>query len=133
MDNMMKKAKEYSLLVGDIADKDVELKKLKSRRDELQEELLEWFTEADGPDKISIEGRTLFPRREVWVSVNGIKGIEALKKHGFGDMVKETVSTQTLSSWYRELEKEQSIIPEWLSEAVNVAEKYKMSARKENR
>jgi DNA gyrase/topoisomerase IV subunit A len=126
-----KEAKEYAELVSEIDDLNALLGEKKRRRDELQESLLEWFTDPDSPDRVTIAGRTLFPRRQVWVNAKTQDALAALKEHGLVDMVKESVNSQTLSAWYRELEEEDAV-PDWAKEKLDVAEVYKVSARKEN-
>jgi len=59
--------------------------------------------------------------------------IAALKAHGYGDIVTESVNANTLASFCRELiaesgEAEQ--IPGWLSEVVNTFEKVTVGIRK---
>ncbi len=127
----MEKAKEYSKLISRIHELESELRTMKARRNELEEELLDWFTEPNSPDRVTIAGRTLFPMRQVWVSVKDESGIKALKENGLEELVKETVNTQTLSAWYREVERDEGV-PPWAREALNVTEKYKVGTRKEN-
>jgi hypothetical protein len=76
------------------------------------------------------EGRfTLFPRRELWAS--GIPGHETelfngLRAIGYGDMVKETVNSQRLSSYIREIDKAGETIPE----EIKVTEKFRVGVRR---
>jgi len=52
-----------------------------------------------------------------------------LKDHGFGDLVQETVNTQTLSAWVRE-QTEEAELPEDLRQLINVYEKQTVNIRR---
>ena len=52
-----------------------------------------------------------------------------LKDHGFGDLVQETVNSQTLSAWVRE-QTEEAELPEDLRQLVNVYEKQTVNIRR---
>jgi len=133
-DDYNKIATQYSKLVGKIQDMELDIKLLKLRRDQLQDKLLEYFTDPDSPSKMTIAGRTLSLRREVWVSLNpGTTAIRSARAHGLKDLVKTTINTQSLSGWYREMEKQLEdgkSIPKWVENNMKVSEKFKIAARK---
>ena len=56
---------------------------------------------------------------------------EALRKHGYGDLVYETVNANSLSSFVKErIEENGESLPDWLIGLVNVFEKTTVSVRK---
>lgn len=88
-------------------------KDLKEELDALEALLLPRFQDK-GIQNMKIKGRTLYIERKLWGGAEEDKGRElalALKLIGLGDLVKETVNTQTLSSWLREQEEELSVDP----------------------
>lgn len=88
-------------------------KDLKEELDALEALLLPRFQDK-GIQNMKIKGRTLYIERKLWGGAEEDKGFElaqALKLIGLRDLVKETVNTQTLSSWLREQEEELSVDP----------------------
>jgi hypothetical protein len=53
-----------------------------------------------------------------------------LKEHGYGDLVQETVHTNTLAAFVREQLEENDKLPDGLDELVNVYEKISVGVRK---
>lgn len=55
-----------------------------------------------------------------------------LKENGYGDLVQETVHSNTLSSWVKEFINENGELPDDLKSLVNVFEKVQINIRKGN-
>ncbi len=55
-----------------------------------------------------------------------------LKENGYGDLVQETVNSNTLSSWVKEFINENGELPDDLKSLVNVFEKVQINIRKGN-
>lgn len=55
-----------------------------------------------------------------------------LKENGYGDLVQETVNSNTLSSWVKEFINENGELPNDLKNLVNVFEKVQINIRKGN-
>jgi hypothetical protein len=93
-------------------------------------------------DSIKVDGRTVYTKRELWASAadgDTARTCEVLKANGFDDYVKETFSTQSLSSYVRELDKSfegdrpdnpVELLPEVLRPVIKVTEKYRLQSRK---
>lgn len=125
---------------------DAELDKAKEELGKLETEILKRFEEAGISSMKLKTGGTVHIRREVWAGM--LKDVpnaemlllEGLKSAGCGDLVKEKVNTQTLSSWVREQAKEQfgdvekspeeilAILPEQLQSAMRITEAFKLRA-----
>jgi hypothetical protein len=91
-----------------------EAKDLKAECDQIEQLLLPRFQEK-AVSKMTIKGKTVYIDTRLWGGAEEDKGRElalALKLIGMGDLVKETVNTQTLSSWLREKQEEFAFDPE---------------------
>jgi hypothetical protein len=124
-----------------------DLIRLRDRKDDLKREekevdrdirqkeagILEYF-ERSGISNVSIDGRTLYIHRSQWArgrsDIDPEIVIEALRANGLGDMVKETFSTQTLSSYVRELDREDKSMPPGLAEVIDISEKVTVGVRR---
>jgi len=102
------------------ADLTIEKRELKARLDELsatlkamEPALLAYLTAA-GVKSITIPGFTIFTQRDPWIrpmtGVTRLQVCEALKIAGLGRMVKENYSTESLTSYLRQLEQRSKLI-----------------------
>lgn len=111
------------------------LKKVKAKQSKLEEELLEKFQES-GVQSLNIDGLTVYLRRQLWAyppSENKEEFYQILKDTGYGDFVRETVNTHSLSALFREAEdNEFSEIPTEIREKVNLSEKFSVRTRSSN-
>lgn len=104
---------------------------LKKRRTELESLLVEWFA-LNGWTKVTCDGKTIYRRRELHVSVREAcreQVIEWAKGAGFGEKVQEQIPPATLKAMVKEwvgdaVELDQ--IPEGLSPLLNVFEDVKL-------
>lgn len=124
--------------------KEEEVGKLKERLQALEGELLTRFENAGVQSMKSKQGVTVYIRRELWASpADGAEVLllERLKAMGLGDMVKEKVNPQTLSSFVREQEQERlgrngtpddvlKILPEPLQSTIKLSERFSLRTRK---
>lgn len=77
-------------------------------------------------------GHTFYLSTQIYASpVHGCSDelYQWLKEHGYGDLVKETVHSRTLSSFVKELMEEDGL-PQELAEIVNVHEKVSVNVRR---
>lgn len=87
-----------------------------------------------GLDSFSGNGRTFYLSTKTFASPKaGMSDelISALREHGSGDLVKETVNSSTLSAFVREMkELNADELPGWLTDVVSVFEKTTVGIRK---
>lgn len=93
--------------------------------------MVQRYLERISERKANAEGKLVMLKRQLWASATDIA---VLKKHAVTkEYVKETVSTQNLSGWVRELDKDEQgmpNLPDELKGAIKVTEKFSVSARK---
>ena len=125
---------------------DAKLEKAKEELEKLEKEILARWEEAGIQSQKLKGGVTVHIRREVWAGKiqddpnAEVLLLEGLKSAGLGDLVKEKVNTQTLSSWVREKQKELfgekevapeellKALPEALQSTMRITETYKLRA-----
>ena len=129
-----------------LADK---LKKLRDRKAELEDDLKALTAEIDETDKalsdqmmeaelpkFSHSGVTFYLKTRLFASPQAGRKedmFDALREHGYGDLITETVNSNTLSSFCKEqIEQsgEAEALPEWLSQVVSTYEKTSVGVRK---
>lgn len=107
---------------------------VKERADEIERELLAEYAEEGLQNVKTDDGATVFLRREVWAArEDGIETpdiIDALKASGLDHYVSETFNTRSLSSYLRDLEKNEEEMPLPLQGVVKPVEKYAIRIRK---
>jgi len=107
---------------------DAETKKLKAEYDALEPEVIAYL-EQEGLDRVTMDGRTVYVRRQLWASVNKENpfALDILRENGLGDFIEEKVNSQRISAYIREFEKTGQVIPDWCKEALNITEKFNVS------
>ena len=107
-----------------------ELKFVGEAKSKLQEIILEHF-EKNGIQNIKQNGATVYLKRELWAGreegVSNEEAAQALKDAGLSEYVGPT--TQGLSAYLRELDKEGEQIPEPLRGKIKVTETFKIQSR----
>lgn len=109
------------------------LAKVKAQIDEQEPAVLEWF-QSNGIGSVKVDGITVHIRRELWASV-GDQGVDflrdALDAAGIDPttVIAERANTQTLSAVIREFERSERPVPNSLSAAVKVTEKFRLGFR----
>lgn len=88
---------------------DEDLEAIKSQMAKLETQIMERFENAGMQSMKSKDGQVVYIRRDLRAgAVDGASVLlmEALKSAGAGDLVKEAINHQRLSSWVREIEEE---------------------------
>lgn len=119
---------------------DLERRELKERLGVVEERLgdleprvLEYF-ERMGIDRVSIDGVTVYIRRELWAGreegVSWEQACEALVAAGLEDYVSPRFNHMSLSAYVRELDRQGEPTPEPLVGIISIAEKFRVHTRK---
>lgn len=130
--------RDYQELLGlkdELAEKTKENNK---KIEELKQVIAQQMVDDDCP-KISCGGyvyslqdKTIWSKKsEADLQKAGLDFFEVLREQGLGDIIKETVSPQTLNSTIRNLVEEQGQLPEELAEVVNSYDTLDIARRKE--
>ncbi len=122
------------------AKKDLEsqVKKVNAEIEQLDRQLSDAMAEAECPN-FAHSGSTFYLNTRLYASPKSGMAeelISALKEHGYGDIVRETVNAQTLASFYKEqiaLSGEREEFPDWLAEVVSTFDKVTVGIRKARR
>jgi hypothetical protein len=124
--------KEYAKLESKRQKLGADLDAIKARQEELREAVLEYFSR-QGIDKLSLEGRTLYVREELWAGredgVSNEEAASALEAAGLGDYAGIRINTQKLSAYVRELARNEEEIPAPLKGVIKVSQVYKIGSR----
>lgn len=126
--------RRYAELENERADLEDKLKAVKAKLDEMAEPVLAYF-QRQGIDRTTIDGRTLYLRRDLYAGraegVTPEAACETLKAAGFGEFVKEGVVTQSLSAFLREREKNgEPAVPPSLAGMIVANEVYRVGSRR---
>lgn len=111
-----------------LAEREKELNKLE---EETERQLFELMISED-LEKFTYAGRTFRPEVKTYASIKAECKEEAfawLKENGFGDLVKEQVNAQSLTSLYKELD-DNGELPEEFAQLLNVYQKQKIAVRR---
>lgn len=124
----MEKVKRIIEIKKQLDELDAQTKKLKAEFDALEPEVITYL-EQEGLDRVTLDGRTVSIRRQLWASVNKENpfALDILRDNGLEDFIEEKVNSQRISSYVREFEKNGQEIPEWCKEALNLTEKFNVS------
>lgn len=108
---------------------EAQLREIKAEQREREIEVLEYLAH-EGIDRVSIAEGTVYHQSQLWASLSDNRDAAhaAMKRAGLGDMVKETVNSQTLSSWVREVGEEN--IPASVAPHIKVSESHRVRMRK---
>ena len=114
-------------------DLEAEVKTITAEIDRLDLELSDAMAEAEC-ERFSRNGNTFYLNTRLFASpVAGRKDdmIFALKDNGYGDIVTETVNSNTLASFVKEQKTlNADEVPAWLADVVNIHEKVSVGIRK---
>ncbi len=96
--------KEFVALEKEKADLKARGKTVQARLDDLDESLTRQFLE-DGIQSTSVDGRTVYLRRDIFVSAHGDKEavVGALKASDLSQYVKEEYNAKSLTAFVREM------------------------------
>lgn len=154
--SMMEDAKTFAELEHLEKQRKDELDAVKEEKKEIEARLLERMQD-EGFSKLTIEvggkngvrkgKRTIYLHREVWAGYSDVlesqedrlKLHQALREVDWGDIVKETVNTRSLSSYVRQYDDKDDpkspsqiieALPTQLQSVIKVSEKYSVRSRK---
>lgn len=126
-------ARSVIRLHEEIRKTELKLTKLKNDLESAKENLLGIF-QRNSIQAHSTKTHTLSLSRQIWASLRDKEvAISVLKKHGLDWMVKEGVSTQTLSAWVREQCEDETQMPKLgkeLKRHIRVFEKFDIRVRR---
>lgn len=131
--NIMELADRYINQDQHVKELDEELKVAKAAREETMQRLAEEMTDNE-LQSLNKNGRTLYLAETISVTVpaeNKDALISALKKQGYGELIRPNVSSQTLTALVKELAGDADVyVPEWLEGIVNLYRAPKVNIRK---
>ena len=129
----MARVREYVRLRRQQRERETETEAIKEQADQIEAQLLEEFA-VDGVQSMSVDGMTVYLSRQLWASIpDGVEKeqvIDGLKSAGLEHFVRENYNTQTLSSWMRDLEREDESLPEPLQGLLTGSERYNLRVRR---
>ena len=127
----MEKIKRIIQLKKELDELDAKTKKLKAEFDALEPEVISYL-EQEGLDRVTMDGKTVSVRRQLWASVNKENpfALDILRDQGLADFIEEKVNSQRISGFVREFEKNGQDIPTWCNDALNITEKFNVSVVK---
>ena len=119
---------EYASLTTEKRKAEAEVDKLKAQLGDLEEKLVNSFAEAGIQNVKTATGETVYLNREVFAKLTGDpeKAHAAFRQEGLGDFVKESVNSQTLRAYVREVEE---VLPKGLQPFIDVTEVFRMRMR----
>lgn len=122
---------EFVELVNEEKDLKAELAKLTEIKNDLQEIILAHF-EKNGIQNQKQNGTTVYLQKQLWAGreegVTNQEAAQALKEAGLEEYIGPT--TQSLSAYMRELDKEGEQIPEQLRGKIKLTEKFTIKSRR---
>jgi hypothetical protein len=127
--------KAVSRLVELVAKKralEADVKTLSREIAEIEESLLEQFGEA-GVSSIRTEGGTVSLSRQLWATCKDgdyERACSALRAAGLDEFVQPRFNSNSLSAYFRELDREGRPIPAALEGAIDVAERFQLRVTK---
>jgi len=119
---------EYAALTEKRRDLEAEVNRLKGELSAREEKLVEEFGQAGIQNIKTSTGQTVYLNREIFAKLVGDqkKAHTALRRAGLGDFIKDTVNSQTLRAWVRELDE---VLPKGLQPYIDITEVFRMRMR----
>lgn len=109
---------------------DARIKEIRAERAVLEETLMNEFAE-NGINQMKVDGKTVYLTRELWASPKDKdQSFNYLKLIGLGDYVAETVNSNSISAFVREMEKSQEPLPDGFEDHFRVSEVFKIKTRR---
>jgi len=129
----MERIREYIRLRRLQKEREAEAETIKDQADQIEQQLLEEFAVA-GVQNMSVDGTTVYLQRQVWAQVDQAytkeEVIDRLRQSSLDHFVRESYNTNTLSSWLRDLEREDEPLPPALDGVIRPFEKYQLRTRR---
>ena len=123
---------EYVRNANRLRELKAEQSQLNDRQRTLQETLLTEFEQL-GMENTRIDGTTVYVHRQTWAKPAGGDHptlAAALKELGMPELAKETVNSQTLSAYVRELESVDEPLPDRLKPLIEISEVFSLRTRR---
>jgi sigma54-dependent transcription regulator len=119
---------EYAELTEQRRKLEAEVKRLATDLAAREEVLLEEFAKAGIQNIKTSAGQTVYLNREIFAKLVGDheEALDAFREAGLGDLVKESVNSQTLRAYVREMDE---VLPEGLQPYIDVTEVFRMRMR----
>lgn len=126
----MEVLKKLLAIRAKLADLKTQTDQAQAEEKKLKDQALEYFAE-NSLDKVSIDGQTIYTTTKVWARLpEPDTAIPVLQQHGLGFLVKPTVNTNSLSSWYREQLDTGQELPQALLDVIKVSDSPDIAVRK---
>jgi len=129
----MDRVREYVRLRRRQAEADAQAAAVKQQADELEQRLLEEFAQ-DGVQNMNVEGTTVYVHRSLNASVDPAyereQVIERLRDAGLDHFVRDSYNSQTLSAWFRDLDREGEPLPPSLEGVIVPFERFSLRTRR---
>lgn len=127
--------KQYLFWKDKKTDAEREVEEAKERMEFFQGLIMDELVE-NGVDKVSVDGRLIFPKRQLFASAMSLTDEfrQALADNGATDLVQESINGQRLSAFVREMMRDNGIeevsgLPDWVKNNVKVSEKVTLGVR----
>lgn len=127
--------KQYLFWKDKKTDAEREADEAKERMEFFQGLIMDELVE-NGVDKVSVDGRLIFPKRQLFASAMSLTDEfrQALADNGATDLVQESINGQRLSAFVREMMRDNGIeevsgLPDWVKNNVKVSEKVTLGVR----
>ena len=119
---------EYADLTEKRRDLEAQVNRIKADLSAREEKLVEEFAQAGIQNIKTSSGATVYLNREVFAKLVGDheEALDAFRQAGLGDFVKESVNSQTLRAYVREMDE---VLPEGLRPYIDVTEVFRMRMR----
>lgn len=128
--DLLRRFAQLSREKGELKDR---LSEVEKALEAMQLPLQEYFLSA-GMQNTRVDGMTLYVRKQTWARLaEGIEmpqACDALKAAGLGEFVREAFNMQTLSSYVRELQRDERELPESLADFISVTDDVSIQARR---
>jgi len=110
-----------------------QLKKVKSDIEETEPGVLDHFQKM-GISKTTVEGITVYIRRQIWAAKNPDVSIAELvkvfKSNDMGEYCEPRLNAQSISAWVREFDERSEELPADIAAVLKVSEVFKLGHRK---
>jgi hypothetical protein len=125
--------RKFSALKQRISETEALAKELRAEATELEQHILDDFAD-EGVNKISVDGQTIYMRREIWArrpkEIDQEQMAQGLMGAGLDYLVSSKVNLQGLSAYARELDSAGEDLPSGLDRVVNVDEIFRLGVRR---
>lgn len=110
---------------------EAQLKEINAAIETAEAEVQEYFLQNE-ISKVSAEGKTVYLARSPWVKLidQSTLTLDTLRRNGLEWLIKPTVNTSSLSSWYREQQQTDTAIPAQVKAILAVTDNFEVRVKK---